>query len=155
MWQPDNEVEAQVHGWRLLAVLHARIEARLERVLQAEHDLSVSEYGVLELLSRQAEHHLRMSQLAIAMALSQSATTRLVSRLEDRGLLARYLCADDRRGIYSEVTPAGFELLERARPTHNSTLREELAEAAARPEMAHLVAAIAVPERDRALAPRP
>lgn len=151
---PDDEVEAQVHGWRLLAVLHARIEARLERVLQAGHELSVSEYGVLELLSRQVEHHLRMNQLATAMALSQSATTRLVTRLEDRGLLARYLCATDRRGIYSEVTPAGFALLELARPTHNETLREALAEAATNPEMAHLVAAISVPERDRSAAPQ-
>ncbi|WP_028923360.1 MarR family winged helix-turn-helix transcriptional regulator [Pseudonocardia acaciae] len=153
---PDDEVEAQVHGWRLLAVLHARIEARLERVLQAEHDLSVSEYGVLELLSRQVAHHLRMNQLATAMALSQSATTRLVTRLEDRGLLARYLCADDRRGIYSEVTPAGFELLERARPTHNTTLRHELTDAASRtPELAHLISAIAIPDPDRSLQPQP
>lgn len=45
-----------------------------------------------------------MNQLANAVVLSQSATTRLVTRLEDRGLLARYLCADDRRGIYTEVT---------------------------------------------------
>jgi len=119
----DDEVEAQVHGWRLLAVLHARIEARLERVLQARYGLSVSEYGVLELLSRQVEHHLRMGQLATAMALSQIASTRLVNRLEDRGLLVRYLCTDDRRGIYSEVTPAGFELLEQARPAHNATLQ--------------------------------
>jgi DNA-binding MarR family transcriptional regulator len=140
----DDEVEAQVHGWRLLAVLHARIEARLERVLQAEHELSVSEYGVLELLSRQDEHHLRMNQLAVAMALSQSATTRLVSRMEDRGLLARYLCPDDRRGIYSEVTPAGFELLAKARPTHNATLAAELEAAAGNPEMAHLVASLAL-----------
>jgi len=86
----DDEVEAQVHGWRLLAVLHARIEARLERVLQARYGLSVSEYGVLELLSRQVEHHLRMGQLATAMALSQSASTRLVSRLEDRGQVPLY-----------------------------------------------------------------
>jgi DNA-binding MarR family transcriptional regulator len=142
----DNEVEAQVHGWRLLAVLHARIEARLERVLQARHELSVSEYGVLELLSRQEEHHLRMGQLATAMALSQSATTRLVNRLEDRGLLARYLCPTDRRGIYSEVPRAGFELLDRARPEHNATLRAALTEAALNPEMAHLVAAIGVAE---------
>jgi DNA-binding MarR family transcriptional regulator len=138
----DDEVQAQVHGWRLLAVLHARIEARLERVLQFEHELSVSEYGVLELLSRQVEHHLRMNQLATAMALSQSATTRLVNRLEDRGLLVRYLCPTDRRGIYSEVTAAGFELLGKARPTHNATLAAELAEASRNPELAHLVAAV-------------
>lgn len=138
----DDEVESQVHGWRLLAVLHARIEAQLERVLQSDHQLSVSEYGVLELLSRQQDHHLRMNQLATAMALSQSATTRLVTRLEDRGLLARYLCPTDRRGIYSEVTRPGFALLEQARPAHNSTLQAALAEAAGNPEMAHLVEAI-------------
>jgi DNA-binding MarR family transcriptional regulator len=142
----DDEVEAQVHGWRLLAVLHARIEARLERVLQARYELSVSEYGVLELLSRQEKHHLRMGQLATAMALSQGATTRLVNRLEDRGLLTRCLCSTDRRGIYSEVTPAGFELLERARPEHNATLREALAEVSLNPDMAHLVVAIGVVE---------
>ena len=143
---PDDEVEAQVHGWRLLAVLHARIEARLERVLEAEHELSVSEYGVLELLSRQEGYHLRMGQLATGMALSQSATTRLVNRLEDRGLLARHLCPTDRRGIYSEVTPAGFALLDRARPAHHATLGEVLAEASLNPEMAHLVAAIGAAE---------
>lgn len=140
----DDEVESRVHGWRLLAVLHARIEAQLERVLQSDHQLSVSEYGVLELLSRQQDHHLRMNQLATAMALSQSATTRLVTRLEDRGLLARYLCPTDRRGIYSEVTQPGFALLEQARPAHNSTLQAALAEAAGNPEMAHLVEAISM-----------
>ncbi|MFE9256473.1 MarR family winged helix-turn-helix transcriptional regulator [Streptomyces sp. NPDC006879] len=142
----DEEVEAQVHGWRLLAVLHARIETRLGRVLQARFELSVSEYGVMELLSRQEEHHLRMGQLAKAMALSQAATTRLVNRLEDRGLLARCLCPEDRRGIYSEVTPAGFALLDRARPEHNAVLRDALAEASRNPEMAHLVAAIGLAE---------
>lgn len=149
----DDEVEAQVHGWRLLAVLHARIEARLERALQARYELSVSEYGVLELLSQQEDHHLRMGQLATAMAMSQAATTRLVTRLEDRGLLARCLCPDDRRAIYSEVTPAGFALLEKARPDHNATLRAELAEASLNPQMAHLIAAIGVVE-GRSLAGR-
>ncbi|ANY08357.1 MarR family winged helix-turn-helix transcriptional regulator [Pseudonocardia sp. HH130630-07] len=142
----DDEVEGQVHGWRLLAVLHARIESRLERALQTGHGLSVSEYGVLEMLSRQEQHHLRMTQLGTTMAMSQSATTRLVTRLEDRGLLTRYLCATDRRGIYSEVTDAGFAVLTEARPTHNRVLHEELAAAAENPEMAHLVAAISASE---------
>jgi DNA-binding MarR family transcriptional regulator len=127
-------------------VLHARIESRLERVLEERHDLSVSEYGVLEVLARQEQHHLRMGQLATAMAMSQAATTRLVSRLEIRGLLVRCLCPDDRRAIYSEVTPAGFALLERARPDHNDTLAGELAAASLNPEMAHLVEAIGVVE---------
>jgi DNA-binding MarR family transcriptional regulator len=83
-----------------------------------------------------------MQQLSRAAALSHSATTRLVTRLENRGLLARYLCPDDRRGIYSQITDQGRELLERARPVHDATLKEALDAAAAVPELGRLVDAL-------------
>ncbi|UBU14613.1 MarR family winged helix-turn-helix transcriptional regulator [Nonomuraea gerenzanensis] len=138
----DDAAEARAQGWRTLAALHAKIEDRLEKCLQKEHGLSVSEYTVLDVLARQDGWHMRMQQLARAVVLSQSATTRLVARLESRDLLRRYLCEDDRRGIYSEVTPAGRELLERAQPTHDTVLKEVLAEAAQEPELAPLAAVL-------------
>ena len=110
----DDAVEVRAQGWRTLAALHGLIEAELERSLQAEAQLSVVEYTVLDALSRQDGWHMRMQQLARATALSASATTRLVNRLEDRGLLTRILCADDRRGIYTELTPSGIALLEQS-----------------------------------------
>ncbi|PPJ23293.1 MarR family transcriptional regulator [Nocardia nova] len=132
-------------GWYALSVLHDRIEARIERALQTGHELSVREYSLLTVLSRQHDGpggHLRMNQVADSVALSQSATTRLVTRLEDRGLLQRYLCPDDRRGIYTDVTPAGLALLEQARPTNDAALSQALGEAAADPELAPLVTAV-------------
>ncbi|MEU8109461.1 MarR family transcriptional regulator [Nonomuraea muscovyensis] len=140
---PDDAVEARAQGWRTLAALHARIEDRLEKALQKEHGLSVSEYTVLDVLGRQDGWHMRMQQLSRAVVLSQSATTRLVTRLENRDLLRRYLCEDDRRGIYSEVTPDGRALLAQAGPTHDAVLKEVLAEAAELPELAPLAAVIA------------
>ena len=128
-------------GWCALSLLHDRIEARLERALQAGHRISVREFSLLDVLSRQHDGpggHLRMSQVADAVVLSQSATTRLVGRLEDRGLLARYLCPDDRRGIYTDVTPAGTELLAAARPTNDAALRAALDDALDDPELAPL-----------------
>ncbi|MGW4874251.1 MarR family winged helix-turn-helix transcriptional regulator, partial [Streptomyces chartreusis] len=86
--------------------------------------------------------HLQMKQVADAVVLSQSATTRLVTRLEDRGLLSRYLCPTDRRGIYTDVTQAGLALLDEARPTNESALREALDAAAEDPELAPLVRAV-------------
>lgn len=80
-----------------------------------------------------------MRQVADAVVLSQSATTRLVTRLEDRGLLARYLCPTDRRGIYTNVSETGLTLLEEARPTNDTALREALDAAATNPELAPLV----------------
>ncbi|MFF1815745.1 MarR family winged helix-turn-helix transcriptional regulator [Kribbella sp. NPDC058245] len=142
MGLPDDAAEARAQGWRTLAALHARIEDELERALQKQHGLSVSEYGVLDVLARQDEHHLRMNQLSNAVVLSQSATTRLVSRLEDRKLLGRYLCPTDRRGIYTEVTATGRELLDQAQPTHDAVLTAALQKAAELPELAPLVSAL-------------
>ncbi|WP_189952465.1 MarR family winged helix-turn-helix transcriptional regulator [Streptomyces roseolus] len=131
--------------FRHLALLHGRIESHVERALQSGHGLSVREYSLLDVLSRQHDGeggHLQMKQVADAVVLSQSATTRLVTRLEDRGLLSRYLCPTDRRGIYTDVTPAGRELLDAARPTNDAALRRALDEAAGNPELTSLVAAV-------------
>ena len=85
----DDAVEVRAQGWYTLAALHGLIDSRLERALQASSDLSVVEYTVLDVLSRQDGWHMRMQQLARAAALSSSATTRLVTRLEDRDLTTR------------------------------------------------------------------
>lgn len=129
-------------SWIALSLLHGRIESRIERALQSGHDLSVREYSLLDVLSRQHSGpggHLQMKQVADSVGLSQSATTRLVTRLEDRGLLTRYLCDTDRRGIYTDVTEDGLALLSEARPTNDSALRAALDEAAENPELAPLV----------------
>lgn len=99
-------------------------------------------YSLLDVLSRQHDGeggHLQMKQVADAVVLSQRATTRLVTRLEDRGLLSRYLCPTDRRGIYTDVPEAGLRLLAAARPTNDTALRESLDAAAENPELAPLV----------------
>jgi DNA-binding MarR family transcriptional regulator len=142
MTATDPALTALAQGWGALSLLHGRIEAHIERALQAGHGLSVREYSLLDVLSRQHDGdggHLQMRQVADAVVLSQSATTRLVTRMEERGLLSRYLCPTDRRGIYTNVSPEGFALLEQARPTNNAALREALDAAARVPELAALV----------------
>ena len=138
----DDAIEIRAQGWRTLAALHALIDGALERALQDGHDLSVVEYTVLDALSRQDGWHMRMQQLARAAALSPSATTRLVTRLEERALLTRVLCQDDRRGIYTELTASGDHLLTAARPTHAAALAAALAQAERAPELAPLVGAL-------------
>lgn len=141
---PPAPTPGLAQGWCALSALHSRIESHIERALQT-HELSVREFSVLNVLSEQHDGpggHLRMHQVADSVALSQSATTRLVTRLEERGLLSRYLCPTDRRGIYTNVTPDGLALLVEARPTHDGALREALQDAAQRPELAPLVTAV-------------
>ncbi|MCX5209019.1 MarR family transcriptional regulator [Kitasatospora sp. NBC_00240] len=145
MTATDPALTALAQGWCALSLLHGRIEARVEKALQAEHGLSAREFSLLDVLGRQHDGpggHLQMKQVADAVVLSQSATTRLVTRLEDRGLLSRYLCPTDRRGIYTEVSDSGRALLAAARPTNDTALREALAEAAEVPELSALVEAV-------------
>ncbi|MEU2505934.1 MarR family transcriptional regulator [Streptomyces sp. NPDC007863] len=142
MTATDPALTGLAQRWCALSLLHGRIESHIERALESGHGLSAREYSLLDVLSRQHDGpggHLQMKQVADAVVLSQSATTRLVTRLEDRGLLTRYLCATDRRGIYTDVTESGQKLLAEARPTNDRALREALDEAAKNPELASLV----------------
>jgi DNA-binding MarR family transcriptional regulator len=148
-----DATEALAQGWCALAAMHTRIAIRVERALHSAHGLGVTEYSVLRVLGRQPDHHMRMQQLANSVVLSQSATTRVANKLEDQGLLTRYLCPTDRRGIYTQLTEAGRELLEAARPTHDAALREALAEAAGVPELAPFVRAVEATEPAAAGAP--
>lgn len=139
------ELTALAQGWCALSLLHERIQANVERALLTGHGLSVREFSLLNVLSRQhggEGGHLNMKQVADAVVLSQSATTRLVTRLEERGLLARCFCPTDRRGIYTNVSESGLELLSVARPIHDAALQHALEEARRNPQLQPLVEAI-------------
>jgi DNA-binding MarR family transcriptional regulator len=115
-----------VGTWRDLLERHARTTAALERRLQREHGLGVSEYEVMERLAVPEKDQHRMQELAAAVHLSQSALSRVVARLEADGLVSRGMCPEDRRGIMACLTDSGRERYEAARPTHRTVLAETL-----------------------------
>jgi DNA-binding MarR family transcriptional regulator len=120
----SNDLQAT---WRDLMSSHARVSEALEHALQERHELSLSEYEVLQRLVESAEGHRRMQELADEIHLSQSALSRLVGRLEEAGLATRSICDHDRRGIWACVTPAGRVAQKQAEPTHREILAATLA----------------------------
>jgi DNA-binding MarR family transcriptional regulator len=112
--------------WHALLERHARTTSALERRLQHEHGLGVSEYEVLERLAISEAEERRMQELADGVHLSQSALSRVVGRLEADGLVTRGMCPHDRRGIMACLTDSGRERYEAARPTHRAVLAETL-----------------------------
>jgi DNA-binding MarR family transcriptional regulator len=117
-----------VDTWRDLLDRYARSVGALERRLEEEHGLGVSEYEVLERLAEGPKDQRRMQELAAAVHLSQSALSRVVGRLEADGLVIRGLCQEDRRGIYACLTDTGRARYDAARPTHRQVLAETLAQ---------------------------
>jgi DNA-binding MarR family transcriptional regulator len=121
--------QALVETWRALADQHARITCVLERELQDEHGLGVSEFEVLERLAAVDDHDARrMQDLGEAVHLSQSALSRVVGRLENDGLVARNLCREDRRGVMVCLTDEGRNRYEAALPAHRAALADALAQ---------------------------
>lgn len=104
--------------WRSFLRAHTRVVRELERELQDEQQLALTDYDVLVELAAAGEHRLRMSELADRLLLSRSGATRLIDRLVADGLVERVDCESDRRGQWASLTDAGHARLRRASPTH-------------------------------------
>jgi DNA-binding MarR family transcriptional regulator len=113
-------------NWRDLLNQHYRVTCALEKVLQDEHGLGVSEFEVLEQLAGSEREHQRMQDLAESVFLSQSALSRLIGRLEAEGLVTRTICPQDRRGIFACVTAEGKARYEAAKPAQRQVLADAL-----------------------------
>jgi DNA-binding MarR family transcriptional regulator len=112
--------------WHELLDSHARVSGALERALQSEHGLGVSEFEVLDRLATGDKDQRRMQELADSVHLSQSALSRLIGRLEAEGLVSRAICSNDRRGIFACLTDAGRARHGAALPTQRRVLEDQL-----------------------------
>lgn len=118
----DDAIAAE---WHQLMGRYTKLMCALDRELSAAHDLNASEFEVLQQLEEADECSLRMAALAESAHLSQSALSRLVSRLETDGLVERKACDQDRRSLFVALTDAGRARYAEARPTQRRVLREE------------------------------
>ena len=78
-------------------------------VLKTE-DLSATQYNVLRIL-RGAPEGLPCGEVANRMITKDPDITRLLDRLEKRGLISRTREAKDRRTVTARITPAGLKVL--------------------------------------------
>ena len=110
--------DPRLSAWRTFLRAHSLVIRQLERELQDEQRMALTDYDVLVQLSMAPDRRLRMSELADRLTLSRSGATRLVDRLVGQGLVARATCDTDRRGQWAELTDAGLDRLRTASPTH-------------------------------------
>ena len=113
---------APVAEWRELLDRHAKVSCALEKALQDEHRIGLSEFEILDRLVDANSGKYRMADLAQDIYLSQSALSRAVARLEQDGLVKRDMCTDDRRAIYVCLTGDGALRHRDALPTHRAVL---------------------------------
>src|SRR3954452_19330741 len=117
------EEEAFLRAWSRAALTVPRA---LEADLLVGQGMSLSEYTALMHLSEAPGRTLRMSDLASACALSLSGMSRIVGRLEGKGLVERQRSSCDGRGWNAVLTDAGLDRLRRAWPTHLASVRRHV-----------------------------
>ena len=76
--------------------------------LLKEHDLTATQYNVLRILRGAGEKGLMAGEVGERMITRDPDVTRLLDRLEKRGLVERWRCTHDRRVVWTRITPAGL-----------------------------------------------
>ena len=83
----------------------------LEEELFGKYDLTPQQYNALRLLRSSHPETIQTLDLASRLVSRAPDITRLLDKLEQRGLVARYRPADDRRVVRIGITDEGLALL--------------------------------------------
>jgi len=127
--EPGDDVDRVIAAWHRqrpdldlapLAVLSrvSRLARRLDLARDrafARHDLATWEFDVLVALRRTGEpYRLTPGQLLTETLVTSGTMTNRIDRLAERGLVVREPVADDRRGTWVALTPAGRQRVDAA-----------------------------------------
>ena len=113
----------ELDSWLSLVRLMIWLPWSLDQQLQRDSNLAMVEYQVLAMLSESPERTMRMSSLAEVTNASLSRLSRVVTRLEDRGMVRRQADPTDGRFTNAILTEDGFQTLAAAAPEHVAHVR--------------------------------
>jgi MarR family transcriptional regulator, 2-MHQ and catechol-resistance regulon repressor len=106
------------------------------------HQLTAIEFDVLRHLAAEPDQRLRMSNLAALTRFSQSGMTRVIDRLQQRDLVRREACGDDRRSWFGVLTPAGRQRLHAVMPEYLDLIQRFVVDQATCDQMRATVATL-------------
>ncbi len=121
-----HDIASCARAWQTLRMAHDHVAERLRAELGRSCGLAINEFDVLLFLRLQGDDVVRLGALQEAVPLSQPALSRLVARLEERGLVARADAEDDGRVTVICLTEPGATLIDRAIEFHALAVHKAL-----------------------------
>jgi DNA-binding MarR family transcriptional regulator len=112
----------QIEAYRLFLKLH-RLFQELNREEFRPYDLSTPQYAIL---FHASEEGVPLSTICHEILADNSNLTRMVDRLEARGLVRRAPDRGDRRVTLVQLTPEGKALIDVLRPRHREYVEERM-----------------------------
>jgi DNA-binding MarR family transcriptional regulator len=118
-WLSEDEQRA----WLRLAGVMLKLSPALDSQLQRDSDLTHFDYLCLAMLSETDDRTLPMSDLAQRASASLSRLSHVISKLENKGWVARTPSPHSRRVTLVNLTDEGWRVLVEAAPGHVETVR--------------------------------
>jgi DNA-binding MarR family transcriptional regulator len=113
-------------AWRAYLDMNAKLTARLNRDMQDQAGISIADFSVLVQLSEHLDAKMRVLELARALGWEKSRLSHQLTRMQQRGLVERSNCNEDRRGAWIVLTDRGRSTVEEAAPRHVDAVRRYL-----------------------------
>lgn len=118
-WLSDDEQRSWVRFAAVLELLPAALDLQLTR----DEHLTHFDYFTLAMLSETPDRTLRTSALAARTNATLPRLSRVLTRLEEAGFVARTPCPEDRRATNVTLTGAGWDKVVQAAPGHVEHVR--------------------------------
>ena len=117
-----GRIQAEIRQGKPLGSLEEEVYLNLQRTANAlaqplaellrGHDLTPAQYNVLRILRGAGDEGLMASDIGGRMISRDPDITRLVDRLEKRGLVERRRCSQDRRVVWTSLSDGGRALID-------------------------------------------
>ncbi|NUJ88613.1 MarR family transcriptional regulator [Plantibacter sp. MCCC 1A11337] len=118
-WLSDDEQRSWVRFAAVLELLPAALDLQLTR----DQHLTHFDYFTLAMLSETPGRTLRTSALAARTNATLPRLSRVLTRLEEAGFVARTPCPEDRRATNVTLTDTGWDKVVQAAPGHVEHVR--------------------------------
>jgi MarR family 2-MHQ and catechol resistance regulon transcriptional repressor len=121
--QPSSNEELSL---KLMVVLSKAYKVVMDRAVKdmKNFGLSATEFMIMELLYHKGRFPLQ--QIGGKVLITSGSITYNIDKLENKGLLERVPCPDDRRVTYAEITPHGEEWFGNIFPDHAKAIESTM-----------------------------
>jgi DNA-binding MarR family transcriptional regulator len=113
----------QLRVWLAFMGVQQRLGYEMNRQLQADSELSLADYDVLNALSGAPDARMQLGALAAQIGWERSRLSHHAKRMESRGLVRGDLAASDRRSTEMRLTSGGRRAIDDAAPGHVDLVR--------------------------------
>lgn len=115
---------AQRRAWLSYMRIYHRLEYEMNRQLQSDCDMSLSDFTVLNALTLAPDSGAHLNVLANTIGWERSRLSHHVQRMSRRGLVERVRSEIDRRATEVVLTAVGRTAFESAAPAHAAWVKE-------------------------------